>query len=365
MRLIVSVFTLTLLLSTAVLTQDSGGAEAAKKRAQEVLKQAREALGGESNLSALKSLQAQGNFKAAMYGREVQGDFKIELLMPDKFMRTATMSMGAMDLTRIETINGDQTWTDMKRSMSAAAGGLGGGAGGGMGGGEGAMGGAPGGAGGGGPMGGGGGGVGGAGGAGAGGGGFGGRGGGGGGGRGGRGGMDAGMPSGRPGGAGGPMAMTPEAEDAMKKQARADYARFLIGALLTTPGSAQDSSQFDFSYDREMEAKEGKVDVVRVTGPDDFAILLLFDQKTHRPWMVSYRQAAPRNPRNQATIADEAQEPKMMDVQLFFADHKQVNNVWLPHRIVKALNGQMTEEWKVSKYKLNPDIKPNRFEKKK
>ena len=29
-----------------------------------------------------------------MFGRAVQGNFKMELLMPDKFMRTATTSMG-------------------------------------------------------------------------------------------------------------------------------------------------------------------------------------------------------------------------------------------------------------------------------
>jgi hypothetical protein len=182
---------------------------------------------------------------------------------------------------------------------------------------------------------------------------------------GGRGGMGGGMGGGTPGGGAGPVAMSPEAENAMKKQARADYARFLIGVLLATPVSAQGSSQFDFTYDREMEAAEGKIDVVRVVGPDDFVMLMLFDQKTHRPRMIAYRQPAPRSPRNQATIVDEVEEPKMMDVQLFLADHKQINNVWLPHHIIKASNGQMMEEWKIGKYKLNPEIKPNRFEKKK
>jgi hypothetical protein len=315
------------------------------------LKQAREALGGESNLSALKSLQAQGNFKGAMFGRAVQGDFKIELLMPDKFMRTATMSMGPMEMTRSEIVNGDQIWFDVKRSMSALAGGAGGGEGGiggaGGGGGEGGVGGAGGGGGGGG-IGGGGGGMGGRGGGGRGGG--------------GRGGMGGGMPG---GGASGPIAMAPEMENAMKKQTRADYMRFMIAVFLATPGSEQGSSQFEFFYDREMDAKDGKADVVRVIGPDDFAMLLLFDQKTHRPWMVVYRQPAPVNPRNQATIVDEAKEPKVVDVQLFFADHKQVNNVWLPHHITKGSNGQLMEDWKISKYKLNPDIKANRFEKKK
>jgi hypothetical protein len=345
--ILLSLLTLLLLPALAFAQNQPSNPEAAKARAQEVLKQAREALGGETNLAALKSLQANGNFKTAMGGREVQGGFKIEMLMPDKFMRTSTMSMGPMDMTRIEAINGDVVWTDMKRSMSAMAGGMGGGDGAGGGGGIG---------------GGGGGGIGGGGGGGIGGGGGGGIGGGGGGGRGGgRGGMGGGMPGGAGGGASGPVAMSPEAEDAMKRQARADYTRFLIAVLLATPGS----SPFEFSFDRELEAREGKVDVLRVLGPDDFAMFLLFDQRTHRPWMVSYQQPAPRGPRNPQTGTDAAEEPKMMDIQLFFTDHKQVNNLWLPHRIVKGSNGRVMEEWKVSKYKLNPDIKPNRFEKKK
>ena len=94
MRLIMTALTLTLLFAPAVSSQESASPEAAKKRAQEILKQAREALGGEANLSALRSIQAQGNFKGAMFGRAVQGNFKIELLMPDRFMRTATASMG-------------------------------------------------------------------------------------------------------------------------------------------------------------------------------------------------------------------------------------------------------------------------------
>ena len=341
MRSIISAVTLMLFLATLTFAQDQPVVtEAARSRAQEVLKQAREALGGEANLAAIKSLQAQGNFKTAMAGREVRGEIKVELLMPDKFMRTTTMTMGQMQMTRIEAINGDQAWVDTKRSMSAV---------GGMMGGEGAGGGGA-------DGGGGGGGIGGAGGGGIGGGG------GGGGGRGGgdgRGGMGGGMPSGRE--AGGPVSMSPEAEDAMKRQARADYTRFLVAVLLAAPGS----SQFEFNYDREMEAKEGKVDVLRVLGPDNFEMLMLFDQKTHRPWMAVYRQMAPRGPRNPQNADQEPSEPKTMDVQIFFTDHKQVNNLWLPHQIVKGANGQMLEEWKVSKYKLNPDIKPNKFEKKK
>ena len=43
-----------------------------------------------------------------------------------------------------------------------------------------------------------------------------------------------------------------------------------------------------------------------------------------------------------------------------FAD--ETANVWLPHLIVKASNGQKIEEWKL-KYKLNPGLKAKQFEK--
>jgi hypothetical protein len=91
-RIIFTSLTLTLMFAHAVSSQDSGSHEAAKKRAQEILKQAREALGGEANLSALKSLQAQGNFKGAMFGRGVQGNFKIELLQCAGPSNTALMN---------------------------------------------------------------------------------------------------------------------------------------------------------------------------------------------------------------------------------------------------------------------------------
>ncbi|MBI1761717.1 MAG: hypothetical protein HYR56_09810, partial [Acidobacteria bacterium] len=55
-------------------------------------------------------------------------------------------------------------------------------------------------------------------------------------------------------------------------------------------------------------------------------------------------------------------EPQLVDIQLYLSDYKQVNNVWLPHQIVKASNGQVMEEWKL-KYKVNPNLKPKQFEK--
>lgn len=335
---------LAMLLFFQVLAQEpaaNAANEAANKaRAQAVLKQTREALGGEANLSAIKSMAINGDFRSMAGGREVKGELKIEMLLPDKSQRTIRTSLGPMFMTRTDTLNGSDAWRDTKREMGMASGGAG--ADGGFGGG---------GAGGGGGFGG------------AGGGGFGGAGGGGGGGRGGgRGGGGFGGPGAGAGG-GGNNGILGEASPETQKQIKEDFSRIVIMLL----AGASVTSSFDYVYDRELEAKDGKVDVIRVTGKDDFVTWLMIDQKTHRPWMMVYRAMSPRSPRQQnSTIVGEVtDEPKLLDYQLFFGDYKQEGSVLVPHQIVRATNNQPLEEWKLSKFKINPDIKANKFEKKK
>jgi hypothetical protein len=323
-------------------TTNSAANDAANKaRAENVLKQTREALGGEANLAAIKSMAISGDFRSVVGGREIKGDLKIEMLFPEKSQRTVRSSAGPMLMTRIDTANGNYAWRDTKREMGAVGGGMdGGGFGGGAA------------TGGGGGAGGGGGGAGG-------GGGFGGGGGGGGGGRGGRGGGGLGGPSGGPANNG----LLGEDSPEIQKQIKDDFARILIMLL----AGASASSSFEYAYDRELEAKDGKVDVIRVTNKEDFATWVMIDQKTHRPLMMVYRAAAPRSPRQQnSTIAGEFNdEPKFLDYQLFLSDYKQEGNVWLPHQIIRAANNQQQEEWKLKKFKINPDLKANKFEKKK
>lgn len=336
MRTLARTVFLSLLLSLAptAFAQDANAT-----KAQELLKQAREAIGGEANLKAIQSLVIEGKFKNTMMGRPAQGELKIEMLMPDKYLRTASMDMG---MTMMQCVNGEQVWTDRKMPDMSAMGGGGGGMGGG-GGGIGDV------SGGGGAGGGGGGGFGG-------GGGGGGMGGGGrGGGRGGGGGM--GMPgggSGRPnagaaGGFGGA---------AMEKMVRNDYNQLMLAWFLTAPANLQ----VEYAYERDLDTKDGKADVVRVVGPDNFIMWLLLDQKTHRPAGYVYRTTAPRRP--DVTDAREAQEPALINVQVFFADYKPVGTIQLPHQITKASNGQLMEELKINKVKFNEKIKDKKFEKK-
>lgn len=306
--------------------------EAAQKaaRAQEILSQARAALGGEAGLKAIQSLTASGNFRGSMMGRAIEGSFKLDLLLPDKLMRTVQVSFGPMQITRTETINGNEAWMDLKRD--AAMGGMPGGGEGGFGAGGGGLGGSPGGGGAGGP---------------------------GGGGRGDR--MGGGM--GGPGMSSGSMnaALSPE----MRRELHDDFARLLVALLLTSPASAP----FDFTWEGEVPGKENqKADVLMVRGPEDFMMGLYIDQTTHRPLMIRYRaMMMPPRGREEAERSrsdSEPREAKPVDRQLFFEDYREVSKVWLPHRVVKTTGGQVTEEWKLSKYKINPDLKAKKFEKK-
>lgn len=336
-----SMLSLIVLLHSDSKAQEVVNAEAAKAHAQEVLKQAREALGGEANLSTIKSLAINGDYHSVINGREVKGDIKIEMLIPNKFQRTIKTNLGPMLITRTETVNGDLAWMDSKSETSMVGGdpgSIGGGGGRGGGGGFGGGGGES---------------------IGGGGGGFGGGGGGRGGGRGGFGG-GTGAPGGRGGGGMREPILSPEAQALLQKQIKADYARFFMALLATAPTP----STFDFIYDRELEAKDGKLDVIKVSGTDEFVMWLMFNQKTHLPFMLLYRAEAPRVPRRPQNSDQEATEPAMLDYQIFFAEHKQFGNVMLPQKIVRAANGQMLEEWKLSKYKINPGIKEDKFDKK-
>ena len=112
----------------------SASSDAANKdRAETVLKQTREALGGEANLAAIKSMAINGAFRALVSGREAKGDLKIEILLPDKYQRTIKTNMGQMWLVRVDTANGASAWRDTKREAAMVSGG--GDAGGGFGGG--------------------------------------------------------------------------------------------------------------------------------------------------------------------------------------------------------------------------------------
>src|SRR2546430_1813968 len=69
-------------------------------RAQEVLKQARAALGGEAKLKAIQSLSAAGKYRRIIQDHDISGEVEVEMLLPDKYIKSDTMSMMGAEVTR-------------------------------------------------------------------------------------------------------------------------------------------------------------------------------------------------------------------------------------------------------------------------
>ena len=56
--------------------------------------------------------------------------------------------------------------------------------------------------------------------------------------------------------------------------------------------------------------------------------------------------------------------PTPSQVSLYLGDYKRVDGVMLPHRIETSLDGEPNEEWTIEKFKVNPQIKADTWEKK-
>src|SRR4030095_11543496 len=93
-------------------------------RAQEIIKQARAAIGDESKIAALKSLTAAGNSRRVFGEREVQSQVELELLMPDKVRRTTSTSpFPGTEFQQIEVVTADGVWFDSVSTSPMGGGG--------------------------------------------------------------------------------------------------------------------------------------------------------------------------------------------------------------------------------------------------
>jgi hypothetical protein len=152
------------------------------------------------------------------------------------------------------------------------------------------------------------------------------------------------------------------ANAALEKRLRKEWVALSIVWLATAP----ESFPLQFNFVETVKTSNGLVEAIEITGPEDFAAQLFLDQKTMLPAMISYRDFVfPSAGYVVSATADIPQgEAQEIAVQLLFSDYRTANGISLPHVIIKAVNGAMVSEWKIEKYKLNPDLKPKRFEKK-
>ena len=98
-------------LFSAALTLGGYAARAAgDAKAAELLAQARAAIGGDSKLAKVQALSCTGTLQRAMGDRQIGGEMTIDLQLPDKFLRTDSVSMmgDSVLLVTEQGVNGEK-----------------------------------------------------------------------------------------------------------------------------------------------------------------------------------------------------------------------------------------------------------------
>ena len=276
-------------------------------RAQEILKQARAAVGGEEKLQKIQGLGIDGQYRRIFGDRQLGGDREISILLPNKYRVEDSMNPGGLStaIVNYRTMNGEHAWNGQS------------GGGGGM--------------------------------------------------------------VFRIGGPGGAEATPEKMEAALHRMLQIEMARYLLAITLAGP----ESFALDYKYAGESDVDDSKAEVIDVTGPDNFSVRLFFDKESHLPLLISYRGQKPRivtmtrqaggaaaKPEDVKKAREEAEKkmmveghPEEVDFYIRLTEHKKVGGLLLPHKFTLLTGEEVSEEFEVSKYQINPQFKSDTFEK--
>jgi hypothetical protein len=293
------------LLALALLCAPTAFADDA--RAQEVLKQAREAIGGEERLQKIQGLHINGQYRRVLGERQMAGDREISILLPNKYLVEDAMNAGGLSTAMINTrgLNGDKAW-----SGSSGGGGM----------------------------------------------------------------------VFRMTGPGGPQTTPEQIEAGLRRIFNAEFSRYLLAMILMPPPSLA----VEYKYMGESDVEDVQADVIEVTAPENSAVRIFFDKKSHLPLLLSYRGPKPRvmtmtrqgnrdaKPEDIKKAREEAEKkmeaehpptPEEVDFYIRLTDHKKVDGLMLPHKLTFLTENEVAEEFEISKYQLNPQFKADQFEK--
>src|SRR6476646_10406486 len=106
MRNLLLLLSLVLLIAPATFANDDA-------RAQEILKQARQAIGGDEQLQKIQSLGIKGRYTRTFGDRQMGGDREISILLPNKYLVEDAMNTGGLSTAMINTraLDGDKAWS--------------------------------------------------------------------------------------------------------------------------------------------------------------------------------------------------------------------------------------------------------------
>jgi hypothetical protein len=96
-------------LMSLAMTAGGFAAAAGDTKAEQLMAQARAALGGEKALAKVQGLTATGAYQRTMPDRQLSGEVTIDLLLPDKLLRTESMNpMGDTTIVTEQGLNGEK-----------------------------------------------------------------------------------------------------------------------------------------------------------------------------------------------------------------------------------------------------------------
>jgi len=341
---VVPVFLLAAVLAASVY---AGQAQDPVAKGASILAAARKALGGDDKLAAIKALQARGTVRRGAVDVNLEGDLDLSIELPGKYLRKESIILGGngQGLDRVEGLNGTEAWEEIKFGGGVNFGDGGDGGDGGFRGGGNRGGGQPGG-------------------------------------------------QARAGGAAAQPAVDPEvAKQQMLIARQTEVTRVLLAMLLTTSQPVK--------WIGTAVTPQATAEVLEIQTADGTPTRMMIDSKTSMPLMLQWtgiaqdplaalagragfgrrggrggrgggfqgggRQGGGQQARGGAAAdagivrADALAQPTAL--QMFLSDYKAVNGVKLPHLMIRGAGDQVTEEWIIKSYRINPNFKPETFSK--
>lgn len=169
-------------------------------------------------------------------------------------------------------------------------------------------------------------------------------------------------------------------EATLRRIYQAEFTRYLLAMTIAPPTSLA----VEYKYVGESDVDGEQADVIDVTAADNFSVRIFFDKKNHLPLLLSYRGPKPRvmtitrpaggsaKPQDLRKSVEEAQKkmheeapaaPEEVDFYIRLSEHKKVDGLTLPFKLTFLTESEVSEEFEISKYQVNPQFKADKFEK--
>jgi hypothetical protein len=204
-----------------------------------------------------------------------------------------------------------------------------------------------------------------------------------------------GGPASPDGGGGGGPALTPAQQRLVN--VKQDFARLVLGMF----AASFPSYPLTFRYAGQGEAPEGKADVIDVAGPAKFSARLVVQRETHLPVMLMWQapatsvllripgQAMPDTVPPGTVVVDASAPPpstasqderaeyaaaiaalrrqalaqaRPIEYRMYYGDFRDANGLEWPFRVRRAVAGETVEETTFDRIRINAKIDPRTFE---